>query len=95
MRQPKQTFAFGPRLTRYLRSQFDLSQAETRAAYAISDGCRLDEAAGRIGISINTLKTHLERVYEKMDVHRANELVHRIVEIRRHLLVGEGGTTPH
>lgn len=95
LRQPDPTFAFEPRLTRYLRSEYELSQAEARAAYAVSDGCRQDEAAERIGISINTLKTHLKRVYEKMGIRRSNELVHRIVEIRRHLLIGERAATPH
>jgi DNA-binding CsgD family transcriptional regulator len=52
-----------------------LSAAERRVALALRDGRPVREAAERLGLSLNTVKTHLKRVYEKLGVRGLPELV--------------------
>ena len=53
---------------------FGLTEAEARVAEAASSGSALGEIAGRLGVSPNTVKTHLRRVYEKTGTKRQAEL---------------------
>jgi DNA-binding CsgD family transcriptional regulator len=52
-----------------------LSAAERRVAVAMRDGAPVREAAARLGLSLNTVKTHLKRIYEKLSVRGLPELV--------------------
>jgi DNA-binding CsgD family transcriptional regulator len=52
-----------------------LTEAEARAAQRLAAGGSLAEAAFGLGVTVNTLKTHLKRVYEKLEVRRQSELV--------------------
>jgi DNA-binding CsgD family transcriptional regulator len=55
-----------------------LTPAEVRVALALQDGCSVREAAERLGLSVNTVKTHLKRVYDKLSVRGLPELVARL-----------------
>jgi len=58
-----------------LRTLFDLTHAEQKLAKLILEGYRLDEAAKHLGISINTARTHMKRIYAKTNTERQTDLV--------------------
>jgi DNA-binding CsgD family transcriptional regulator len=57
-----------------------LTPAEARLALELLQGHRLTEAARRLGISRNTAKTHLQRVFEKTGVTRQSELMRLLMD---------------
>lgn len=57
-----------------LTTHFLLTDAEARVAVMFIDAKSRAEAAEQLGISLNTLGTHLRRIYGKMGVRRASEL---------------------
>lgn len=61
-----------------LRKLFGTTPAETRLIQQLITGRALDEAAQNLGISINTAKTQLKSVFEKVGVKRQSELVHAV-----------------
>nr|WP_311529055.1 alpha/beta fold hydrolase [uncultured Ralstonia sp.] len=61
-----------------LRKMFGTTPAETRLIQQLITGRALDEAAQNLSISINTAKTQLKSVFEKVGVKRQSELVHAI-----------------
>lgn len=58
-----------------LRSLFGLTPAEARLCCAVFEGLSLPEAADRFGLSVNTLRFQLARVFDKTGVTRQAELV--------------------
>jgi DNA-binding CsgD family transcriptional regulator len=64
-----------------LRTTFALTPSEARFACALASGASLAEAAARQGITRETARTHLKRIFAKMDVsHQAAMVakVHRV-----------------
>jgi two-component system, NarL family, response regulator len=53
--------------TAYLRNKQALSQREMEVLVAIVDGCSNDEISKRLFISIETVKTHVRHIMEKLD----------------------------
>jgi len=62
-----------------LRELFGLTPAETRLALAIFDGQTPAEAAESLGISHNTARNQLARVFEKTGANRQSALVRLIM----------------
>ena len=62
-----------------LKQVFGLTPAEAVLAYEILKGDGRAAAAERCGITINTARTHLMRIFEKTDVRRQAELVHVLI----------------
>lgn len=58
-----------------LRDLFGLTVAEIRLAAAVFEGLSLPEAAEQFGISINTVRFQLARIFDKTGVSRQAELV--------------------
>ncbi len=58
-----------------LRRQFGLTRAEAALALEMMAGDGRAAAAARCGISVNTARTHLTRVFEKTGVNRQAELI--------------------
>ncbi|WP_198372420.1 helix-turn-helix transcriptional regulator [Roseomonas rosulenta] len=58
-----------------LCAAYGLTQAEARLALRIATGEKLGAAAGELGVTLSTAKTHLQRVFEKTNTHRQAELV--------------------
>jgi DNA-binding CsgD family transcriptional regulator len=52
-----------------------LTEAELRVARVAALGVSSLEISRTLQLSVNTVKTHLRRVYQKLDVHRQGELV--------------------
>jgi len=67
-----------------LRLLYTLTRAEARLAVLLARGSSLQAAAKQQGVAINTVRTHLQRIYDKTGAHRQSELV-------RLLLTGPAG----
>lgn len=56
-----------------------LSDAQTETIRLIAKGLELRSIAEELGVSINTVKTHLKRVFEKVGVSSQVELIRKLV----------------
>jgi DNA-binding CsgD family transcriptional regulator len=63
---------------REIATLYDLTRAEERLLDLILDGLALFEAAERLGVSRNTARTHMKRIYAKTGTGRQAELVRRL-----------------
>jgi DNA-binding CsgD family transcriptional regulator len=71
----------GPALnSRVLRQLFGLTPAEIRLCSALSTGKSVEEYAREAGISSNTARTHVKRIYSKTGVRRQSELVRLLLK---------------
>lgn len=61
-----------------LQSGLGLSRAEAMVAYRVWEGDGVDASARALGLSPNTVKSHLKTIFERLDVHRQSGLVQRI-----------------
>jgi DNA-binding CsgD family transcriptional regulator len=61
-----------------LQATFGLTNAEARVATLVGSGLSGPQAAQALGVSPETVKTHLARCFEKMSIHSQVELA-RIV----------------
>lgn len=62
-----------------LRAKYGLTGAEAAFALEIAKGDGKRAAAERRGVSYSTARTHLQRIFEKTDVHRQAELVRLLI----------------
>ncbi|HWG59212.1 MAG TPA: helix-turn-helix transcriptional regulator, partial [Candidatus Acidoferrales bacterium] len=58
-----------------LTRQYGLTKHEASLADLLLQGSDLREAAEKLGVSMNTVRTHLRLIFEKTDTHRQAELV--------------------
>jgi DNA-binding CsgD family transcriptional regulator len=65
-----------------LQDTFGLTPAETDVALEIGKGDGRNAAAARLSVTPGTVRIHLQRVFEKMGVHRQAELVRLLAEVR-------------
>ena len=54
-----------------------LSQAETRVLRYLPTGLSVPEIADELYLSVNTIRTHMRHVYDKLGAHRRHEVVER------------------
>lgn len=65
-----------------LRQRFGLTLAEVALARQLAaEPLPLSETAELLGISVNTAKKHLQRVFAKTSTHRQSELIKFVIEI--------------
>lgn len=62
-----------------LRQLYKLTPAEARLAARLAQGLRLEDAATDLGVSLNTVRTHLKRIFSKTETDRQAELVRLIL----------------
>lgn len=60
---------------------YGLTLTEARVALAVASGITISATARRLKVSVNTVKTHLRRVYEKTGTSRQAELSRLIATI--------------
>jgi len=60
---------------------FGLSDGQLRVARHIAEGAGLKEAAKALGVSINTVRTHLTRLYEKTGMNSQTALVRLLLSV--------------
>jgi len=66
-----------------------LTRREIEVLRLLARGRSYGEIAEQLGVSINTVATHIKKLYLKLDVHTAASAVMRAVELR---LLGRSGT---
>jgi LuxR family maltose regulon positive regulatory protein len=54
-----------------------LSQAETRVLRYLPTSLSVPEIAGELYLSVNTVRTHMRHVYDKLDAHRRHDAIER------------------
>jgi DNA-binding CsgD family transcriptional regulator len=64
-----------PTLPEAVAQEFHLTPTELRVLFSIVDVGGVPEVAGILGISDNTVRTHLQHVFEKTETNRQAELV--------------------
>ncbi len=62
-----------------LSHRYGLTRAEARLALRLAAGKSVRDAASELDMAYETARTHLKRVYEKLDVNRQGELVAKIL----------------
>ena len=70
---------------------FDLTEAEARLALALAEGRRVEDAAVLLGITANSARTYLKRIFAKTVVDRQAELVRLIMAAPSLLDLAESG----
>jgi DNA-binding CsgD family transcriptional regulator len=73
-------FAFGPqkldeRRLSLAAAVYGLSPAQVKIAALVAEGLTLPEIATRMGVTVNTARTHLDRVFDKVGVRTQPALV--------------------
>jgi len=69
---------------RYLQARYDLSQTEAHLARHLTVSGSLSATIDSLGITRNTAKTHLRRIYDKTGAHtqlQLARLVHRLAKL--------------
>ena len=59
-----------------------LTQRETQVLQLLARGCSYGEIARRLHVSINTVATHIKKLYLKLGVHTAAAAVMHAIELR-------------
>jgi DNA-binding CsgD family transcriptional regulator len=62
-----------------LKKLFRFTNAESRLAILLAQGCSLEDATEILGITKNTARTHLRAIFVKCGVSRQASLVQKIV----------------
>jgi DNA-binding CsgD family transcriptional regulator len=62
-----------------IRQALGLTPAEARLARLLAEGLDLQQAAGRLHLTIQTTRTRLKAIFEKTDTHRQVELVRLVL----------------
>jgi DNA-binding CsgD family transcriptional regulator len=71
-----------PAADTHLRALYGLTTAEARIAHALLDADRLADVAENLGVTLSTVRTHLQRAFEKTDTRRQSELVRLLLAHR-------------
>ena len=58
-----------------LRRLYELTRCEARIAELLAKGLTMSAAAQRLNVGLNTVRTHLQRIYSKTDTHHQSGLV--------------------
>ena len=67
--------SFAPKPRADGREQVSLTPREREIVEALAQGCPYKEIADRCGISLSTVRTHLQRIYQKLQVNNRTEAV--------------------
>ncbi|MEZ5313448.1 MAG: response regulator transcription factor [Thermoanaerobaculia bacterium] len=71
------------------RAEHDLTPQELRLLGLFSEGYSYQGVAEELGISVNTVRSHVRNVYDKLHVHSRSQAVH--AAIRQGILQGPEG----
>lgn len=65
-----------------LQAKYGLTQRETEVVFLIAQGYTQAYCADALMVSLNTVRTHMKRVYAKMNIHAKDELLQKLGEAR-------------
>jgi DNA-binding NarL/FixJ family response regulator len=68
---------FGPTNSN-TKAQFDLTQREREIVELLANGMMYKEVASHLGISMDTVRTHVRHIYEKLRVRSRTEAVNKL-----------------
>jgi len=54
-----------------------VSQAETRVLHYLPTGLSVTDIADQLHLSVNTVRTHMRHLYDKLDVHQRHDAIER------------------
>lgn len=63
-------------------SRFGISKRELEVLQLMAEGLSNQEIAGRLFVSLNTIKTHSSKLFEKLDVKRRTQAVEKAKRLR-------------
>lgn len=66
----------------HLRAMYNLTHAEVVVAERVQAGIGLNAVASELGVSLATVRTHLQHIFQKTGTHRQAELVRVLSRIR-------------
>ena len=69
-----------------------LTSRETDVLQLLAVGHTYTQVSARLGVSLNTVASHVKNIYRKLEVHSARAAVWRALELR---LLGESENTRH
>jgi DNA-binding CsgD family transcriptional regulator len=64
-----------------LRRLYGLTTAEADVAVRVATGAELKQISAELGVSIATVRKHLQHLFEKTDTHRQAELVRFLLAV--------------
>ena len=65
-----------------LRRLYRLTDAEADVALRMIHGADLKEISEELSLSLTTVRTHLQHIFDKTDTHRQAELVRLLIALR-------------
>lgn len=65
-------------ISRLLVKKFRLSKVQARVAVLVYDGGNLKSVAARLDLSVNTVKSHMREIFNKVGVRSQRELVREV-----------------
>lgn len=74
--------ASAPNVLDQVARDYGLTAREVQTASYVSKGYSLEKTADLLGISINTVRTHMRSVYSKLDIHSRQELIDLLDSMR-------------
>ena len=61
-----------------VRLLFGLTPSEARILHGLVDGRRADDLADDLSVSIETIRTHIRRIYNKLEVNSREQLIAKV-----------------
>jgi DNA-binding CsgD family transcriptional regulator len=77
-----------------LSQRYGLTRSEIRLALALREGGTLSAVADRLGVSRETVRSHLRSVFAKTGTHRQRELVALVLKVTGGFAVSPPGSVP-
>jgi DNA-binding NarL/FixJ family response regulator len=61
--------------------EIELAERESQVLTLVAKGFNFNEIARMLGVSVNTVKTHVYRIYQKLSVHSRGEAVYEATKL--------------
>jgi DNA-binding NarL/FixJ family response regulator len=80
--EPVPTLASFLPTARVLMARYGLSEREAGVALQVAEGARNREIAGQMGLSVHTVRRHVENLLKKLCVHNRSSVLPRLLTAR-------------